>query len=453
MMENYLTVTAVTKYIKRKLDMDNHLKGILLRGEISNFKHHSRGHMYLTIKDDTSRIQSVMFKGNNRYLKFVPENGMNVLIEGDISVFEAFGQYQLYIKKMEPDGIGALYVAFEQLKKKLQSLGLFHDEQKKQIPEYPKHIGIITSSTGAAVRDIITTINRRYPLVQTTVLPAIVQGEDAKHSVSETIKHANTLNLFDLLIVGRGGGSIEDLWAFNEEVVAYAIHHSDIPIISAVGHETDTTISDFVADKRAPTPTGAAEISVPSTQELKKRLLTMERNMSQILKTKRQNAADMLKRYEASYAFRYPKQLMSQKEQELDTHKERLEKATHSDLRQNKKQYAQIHERLLAQHPVAEINRLKKELERLARLNNTFIDNIISEKSRQLRSLLDKLTLLNPLEIMKRGYAIPFQEDQTIIHSIAQVSKDDTIDVQLSDGALDCHVVQLKEKKPNERRR
>src|SRR5699024_4418671 len=210
-MENYLTVAAVTKYIKRKLDMDTHLKGVLIRGEISNFKHHNRGHMYLTIKDEHARIQAVMFKGYNSHLRFIPENGMNVLIQGDISVFEPFGQYQLYIHRMEPDGVGALYLAFDQLKKKLQSIGMFLEEHKRPIPLFPKHIGIITSPTGAAVRDIITTTHRRYPLVETTVLPTLVQGENAKTSITNAIKRANELNIFDVLIVGRGGGSIEDL--------------------------------------------------------------------------------------------------------------------------------------------------------------------------------------------------------------------------------------------------
>lgn len=449
-MENYLTVTAVTKYIKRKIDMDNHLKSILVRGEISNFKHHNRGHMYLTIKDDRSRIQSVMFQGNNRFLKFVPENGMNVLIEGDISVFEAYGQYQLYIRKMEPDGIGELYVAFEQLKKKLQTVGLFGDEHKKQIPVYPKHIGIITSASGAAVRDIITTINRRYPLVETTVLPAVVQGENAKYSISHTIEKANNLHMFDLLIVGRGGGSIEDLWAFNEEEVAYAIYHSNIPVISAVGHETDTTISDFVADKRAPTPTGAAEISVPSTDELKKRIQVMERTMSHILNTKLKNTSDRLKQYEKSYAFRYPKHLISQKEQELDTHTERLEKVIRSDIQQKEKQYSQTHARLLSLHPAAELKRLKKELERLTRLQASFMQKILSDKSSRLYNTMDKLALLNPLETMKRGYAIPFAKDETIIHSVNQVNEDDHISVKLSDGALDCRILEIKEETPDE---
>src|SRR5690625_965256 len=224
--------------------------------------------MYLTIKDDQSRVQAVMFAGNNRKLKFTPEDGMNVLIRGEISVFEPYGQYQLYIRHMEPDGIGALYLAYEQLKDKLENKGYFDTNHKKKLPLYPKHIGIITSPTGAAVRDILTTIKRRYPIVQTTVIPVIVQGQLAADSIRKAIEFANQSDVYDLLIVGRGGGSIEDLWGFNKEIVADAIYHSNIPIISAVGHETDHTISDFVADLRAPTPTGAAELAVPSRFEL-----------------------------------------------------------------------------------------------------------------------------------------------------------------------------------------
>lgn len=449
-MENYLTVSAVTKYIKRKLDMDSHLKGVLIRGEISNFKHHNRGHMYLTIKDDQARIQAVMFKGDNSRLRFVPEDGMNVLIEGDISVFERFGQYQLYIQRMEPGGIGALYVAFEQLKKKLQTLGMFNDEHKKPIPLFPKHIGIITSPTGAAVRDIITTINRRYPLAETTILPTIVQGDHAKTSIAGAIKHANQLHLFDVLIVGRGGGSIEDLWAFNEEEVAYAIYESNIPIISAVGHETDTTISDFIADKRAPTPTGAAEISVPSVDELIKRIHVMDRTMKRSIDIKVKNAQDMLKRFEQSYAFRYPKQLISQKEQELDTHVERLEKTILSYIKQQQQNYIQFHERLLNQHPLTDINRSEKELNRLTRLLSSFMQNIYSEECSRLQNIIDKLALLNPLEIMRRGYAIPYQKDGSIIHSTTQVNEDEQIRVTLSDGTLKCQVLQKKEGKMDE---
>src|SRR5690625_2481185 len=322
MKDNYLTVSALTKYIKRKIDMDSHLQNVWLKGEISNFNHHSRGHMYLTIKDDQSRVQSIMFAGNNRHLKFTPENGMNVLIRGDIGVFEPFGQYQLYIQEMEPDGIGSLYLAYEQLKEKLKKAGFFADAHKQKIPVYPKHIGIITSPTGAAVRDMLTTIKRRYPIVDVTIIPAIVQGSSAADSIKEAIETANNHH-YDLLIIGRGGGSIEDLWGFNEEIVAQAIFHSAIPIISAVGHETDHTISDFVADLRAPTPTAAAELAVPSKLELLDRNRSMKDSMTRALRGRIENEQKQLNRLKQSYAFRYPKNLLQQKEQELDKHTDR----------------------------------------------------------------------------------------------------------------------------------
>src|SRR5690625_3380696 len=246
MNKPYLTVSALTKYIKRKLETDKHLRNIWLKGEISNFKYHNRGHMYLTIKDEQSRIQAVMFASQNRRLTFMPEDGMHVLIRGEISVYEPYGQYQLYIHQMEPDGLGSLYLAFEQLKEKLSKQGYFDERHKRAIPTYPKHIGLVTSPTSAAVRDMITTIKRRFPITRITIIPAIVQGEQGPESIVQGIEKANQLGIFDVLIVGRGGGSIEELWCFNDERVAMAIFHPKIPVISAVGHETDITISDFI---------------------------------------------------------------------------------------------------------------------------------------------------------------------------------------------------------------
>lgn len=255
--QQYLSVSALTKYIKRKFDADPHLQNVYIKGEISNFKQHTSGHMYFTLKDEKARLLSVMFAANNKGMKFLPENGMKVLVKGDISLYEASGQYQLYVKSMAPDGVGDLYLAYEQLKKKLEATGLFLAEHKKTIPLYPKSVGVITSPTGLALRDILTTIKRRYPIAKIIVYPALVQGNNAAKSIAQAITMANSRAESDVLIVGRGGGSIEELWAFNEEIVAESIYDSDIPIISAVGHETDFTIADFVADMRAPTPTGA----------------------------------------------------------------------------------------------------------------------------------------------------------------------------------------------------
>lgn len=445
MKDKYLTVTALTKYIKRKLDTDPHLKKIWLRGEISNFKHHSRGHMYLTIKDDQTRIQAVMFAGNNRSLKFRPENGMNVLIAGEVSIFEPFGQYQLYIQQMEPDGIGSLYLAFEQLKDKLYQQGYFEENHKKPIPAFPRHIGIITSPTGAAVKDILTTLKRRYPIAQHTVIPVLVQGKHAAASIVKGIETANRQNLFDVLIIGRGGGSIEELWNFNEEAVAKAIFNSETPIISAIGHETDITISDFVSDLRAPTPTGAGELAAPSQMELTEKLSAANRSMNRTMSIAFNNHRLHLQRLKQSYAFRYPEHLLTQKEQELDRQVERLERAQSLYIKQQSELLTNLNTRMLNQHPRRQLDQAQKELNQLSKKQQYFMSRIYERKEKEMAAALDKLSLLNPLEIMKRGFAIPYTEDGQIINSAKQVHSKDRISVQLRDGMLACSVLNVKE--------
>jgi exodeoxyribonuclease VII large subunit len=445
MTEKYLTVTALTKYIKRKMDMDPHLRNIWLKGEISNFKLHSRGHMYLTIKDDGARINAVMFAGNNRSLKFKPEDGMKVLIRGDISVFEATGQYQLYIQQMEPDGIGSLYLAFEQLKEKLRRKGYFDQQYKKSIPLMPNHIGVITSPTGAAVRDIITTIKRRFPVVQVTVLPVLVQGMNAATSISKAIQKANEMELFDCIILGRGGGSIEELWGFNEEVVAEAIFKSKIPIISAVGHETDTTISDYVADLRAPTPTGAAELAVPSQYELLDKVLKMKQSLNSLISITIKHHRSNLERMSNAYAFRYPEQLIRQKEQELDKAKERMDRAFQLVVHTNSQRFSNGKTRLLAQHPKRRLDIATKTLQQLVKQNNQLMNQYVERQSIHLNRSMDKLTLLNPLEIMKRGFAIPYTEAGNIIKTSTQIKQKDHIRINFHDGIVDCEVLDIKE--------
>ncbi|MBU8789815.1 exodeoxyribonuclease VII large subunit [Oceanobacillus caeni] len=445
MIDKYLTVTAVTKYIKRKMDTDPHLKQILIKGEISNFKQHSRGHMYMTIKDSQTKIQAVMFAGNNRFLKFKPENGMNVLIKGEISVYEAYGQYQLYINQMEPDGIGSLYLAFEQLKEKLQKKGYFDPSIKKNIPLYPEHIGVITSPTGAAIRDIITTLRRRYPIVKITVIPVLVQGPNSPYSIKLAIEKANEIGGFDTLIVGRGGGSIEELWSFNEEIVAEAIYRSKIPIISAVGHETDVTISDFVADLRAPTPTGAAEIAVQSVADLKEKLLMLKQALNRELSKEILNHKNHLNRLIKSYAFRYPEQLIKQKDQDLDALMERLQRAMIRKQENKKQELHHVIRRLEVQHPKKQIEQTKKKLLEYVRLQNDYMVRNFENKTNKWTNTVEKLTLLNPLQIMKRGFALPYTENGALIKTIKQVQKDKKIQVRLSDGRINCQVLQLEE--------
>ena len=267
MNDKYISITQLTRYIKYKIDNDVNLNEVFLKGEISNFKAHSRGHFYFTLKDEGSRINAIMFSSSTKKLKFTPTDGMKVLVTGKISVFESSGAYQIYVNDMLEDGVGNLYIAYEQLKKKLEDEGLFDKLHKKKIPKIPQKIGVVTAPTGAAIKDIISTLKRRWPLVDIYLFPSLVQGENAKDDIVRQIKHAEEYDL-DTLIVGRGGGSIEDLWPFNEEIVARAIYECNIPVISAVGHEVDFTIADFVADLRAPTPTGAAEMAVPQFNDM-----------------------------------------------------------------------------------------------------------------------------------------------------------------------------------------
>ncbi|WP_102027069.1 exodeoxyribonuclease VII large subunit [Salirhabdus sp. Marseille-P4669] len=445
-MENrYLTVTALTRYIKHKIETDRNLKEVYLRGEISNFKLHSRGHMYLTLKDDQARIQAVMFSSYNRFIKFRPENGMNVLIKGEISVYEPHGQYQLYIHDMQPDGIGALYLAYEQLKEKLEKEGLFNQERKKVIPKYPEHIGVITSPTGAAVRDIFSTLNRRYPIAKKTLLPVLVQGEYAPQSIVQAINRANELQLFDCLIVGRGGGSIEELWSFNEESVARAIANSSIPIISAVGHETDFTISDFVADLRAPTPTGAAELAVPSVQDVADRISIMKARIQRATTMKLTSLREKLTSLEESYAFRYPVQMLRQKELDLDRLLDQLQRTIKSYQRQQMDNVTNITKRLMQHHPSRKIEtvtiqatNVRERLQRAMKLQLQNKHSIFSHR-------LDKLSLLNPLDIIKRGYTVTYDENKNVVKSVRDVQIGENVDVTLLDGTLMCEVRAIKE--------
>jgi len=441
----FLTVTALTRYLKRKFDTDPHLQEVWLKGELSNFKWHSRGHMYFTLKDENARIQGVMFAGDNRYIKFKPEDGMKVLIRGEVTVYEAYGQYQIYAKEMQPDGIGNLYLAFEELKKRLELEGLFAQEKKKMIPKYPEHIGVITSPTGAAIRDILTTIKRRYPIAQITILPVLVQGEQAAASISKAIQYANSLGGFDVLIAGRGGGSIEDLWPFNEEIVARAIFESIIPIISAVGHETDFTIADFVADLRAPTPTGAAELAVPHIEELLERVAVNRVRMVRAMKEKVNAANKSLQHLQKSYAFRYPRQLINQKEQELDRLLDKLTKETVRRLEIKKDKYVQLSKRLRKAHPSAQIGRENERLQRTIRELERATLKQITEKRMALSNTITKMNALNPLKVMERGYSLIYKEDKKIVKSVRQIGPGDAIKVHLTDGSLDCQVWGIEE--------
>ncbi|GAA0482085.1 exodeoxyribonuclease VII large subunit [Salinibacillus aidingensis] len=445
MKDRYLTVTALTRYVKRKIETDRNLKQVYLRGEISNFKRHSRGHMYLTIKDDRSRIQAVMFASYNRFIKFTPEDGMNVLIKGEIGVYEPYGQYQLYIHEMQPDGIGSLYLAYEQLKKKLGAEGLFDPRLKKPIPAYPEHIGVITSPTGAAIRDIFSTLNRRYPIAKKTLIPVLVQGKNGADSIVQAIKKANSLDQFDVLIVGRGGGSIEELWNFNEERVARAIVDSSIPVISAVGHETDYTISDFAADLRAPTPTGAAELAVPSLKEVADRMTVMRNRIVRALQTKTQANRDRLISLRESYAFRYPVHMLRQKEQDLDRMFEQMQRASRQYIQRKKENNEHLNKRLLQHHPDRKIGEMQKNVTQIRSRLHKQMKYVLQQKMTSFQKDVEKLSLLNPMEVIRRGYAIPYDQQKNVVRTVSQVQPGDKMYVRLKDGLVDCQVLGLEE--------
>lgn len=445
----YLTVTALTKYIKRKFDYDPHLQDVYVKGEISNFKKHTSGHMYFTVKDDHARIAAVMFHHQAWTLKFIPENGMHVLIRGTVTVYEPGGQYQIYVNEMHPDGIGSLYLAFEQLKEKLAKEGLFAKEHKRPLPNYPKTIGVVTSPTGAAIRDIITTIQRRYPIARIIIYPALVQGEQAAASIVRAIEVANERKEADVLIVGRGGGSIEDLWPFNEEIVARAIFASKIPIISAVGHETDITIADFVADLRAPTPTGAAELAVPDIDEIMERILNYKIRLTRSIREQVTRERKNLERITNSYAFRYPWRLYEQKLEQLDRLSERQQRALKYVLDRKKQLYSLAMDRLIRNHPDRMYQQAKKEfVGQLQKLQYHF-QAILTSKQKEFTGILATLEALSPLKVMNRGYSIAYSGDR-IVKSIHDVAIDDSLIIQVQDGTIYSRVTERKEKANDE---
>ena len=416
MNDKYITVTQLTRYIKYKIDNDVNLSEVFLRGEISNFKAHSRGHFYFTLKDDNSRINAIMFASSTKNIKFVPQDGMKVMVTGKISVFEATGQYQIYVNEMLEDGIGNLYIAFEQLKKKLQAEGLFDESLKKKIPKIPRRIGVVTAPTGAAIKDIISTIKRRWPLTEVYLFPSLVQGEDAKDDIVRQIKRAEEFEL-DTLIVGRGGGSIEDLWAFNEECVARAIFECPIPVISAVGHEVDFTISDFVADLRAPTPTGAAEMAVPQIGDVVNYLNQLNIRLNKVITNKVVNYRERLDSIINRNILKNPMVIYQTKEMLFDSLLERLK---HSSL-----------------------NLVNIKSKKLIELKSSYIlrspFKILDNKANKYLNLVSKLETLSPLLTLQRGYTMT-KKDGKVISSAKKIKKGDKIEVSFTDGEIDAIV-------------
>lgn len=420
MDKQYLKISELNNYIKSVLDKDTFLNKVYLKGEISNFKNHTRGHLYFTLKDDTSRISAVMFQSSAVKLTFNPEDGMNVLVSGRISAYPAQGSYQVYVDTMEPDGLGALYIEYEKLKKKLAAQGMFAPEHKVPIPRFPEKIGVITAPTGAAVRDIMSTIKRRYPMCEAILFPCLVQGKDAAPDIVRQIKRADAYGV-DTIIVGRGGGSIEDLWAFNEEVVAQAIYDCVTPIISAVGHEIDWTIADFVADLRAPTPTGAAEMAVPTVLDIKTLIdnykIRLNKNIKNMVNTK----FIKLRSLRQSFILKNPMSMYEVKEQKLDTLIDTLNKDIKNIINDKDNKLNKIKLSVVLQNP----------------------ENLIKDKKIKFDLLVNTLKLVNPLGILDKGYSLVEINDK-IIKSSKDVNVNDILNIRLHEGSIKAEVKEVE---------
>lgn len=411
-MKDYLTVTALTKYLKYKFDSDENLRKVYIKGEISNYKLHTTGHLYFSIKDENSIIKAIMFSSNAKKLTFEPKEGMKVLVTGTVSVYPATGSYQIYVEALEEDGIGNLYIEFEKLKTKLASEGLFDPKYKKPIPEFPMNIGIVTASTGAAIRDILSTIKRRYPICKTYLFPCLVQGEFASADIVSKIKEANNYDL-DVLIVGRGGGSFEDLNCFNDEQVARTIFESRIPIISAVGHEVDFTIADFVADLRAPTPTGAAEMAVPNIVDLQNSINQYKIRLNESIYKTINLKKLYLDSIKNSYIIKNPLLMYQNVIQKVETITDKLNTIM-----------------------LKKINIEKINLENMK--NNYIIKNpnvLYIDKQKELGNIIVKLNLLNPLNILDRGYNITYK-DNHVVTGIKEIKENDNLNIKMKDGNL-----------------
>ncbi|OES44406.1 exodeoxyribonuclease VII large subunit [Domibacillus iocasae] len=436
----HLTVKALTKYIKRKFDADPHLKNMAVKGELSNVKHHSSGHLYFTLKDDSARIMSVMFAASAKSLTFRPENGMEVILTGDVTIYESSGQYQMYVKTMQQDGAGNLFAAFEQLKKKLEQEGLFRTDVKRPIPAYPSSIAVVTSPTGAAIRDILTTINRRYPSAEVLIYPALVQGDRAAASIVSQLQKINGDGRADVVIAGRGGGSIEELWAFNEEAVARAIRSSKIPVISAVGHETDFTIADFAADLRAPTPTAAAEMAVPHIEEVSERIKTKENRLMRAASEKIRSSRNRHQAILNAYVMRNPQALYRQQFERADRLHEQLIRQTKSLVDRKKTAVQHASFRLSRMGPGPRIEFESAQLEKIKKRLHWLTQSAVNEKKSAFQQNVAMLDALSPLKVMERGYSLVYSDNETLIKTVQEVEKGDRIRVQMTDGTIYAHV-------------
>ena len=440
MSEEYVTVSALTKYIKYKFDKDPHLGRVYLTGEISNFRLRPT-HQYFSLKDENAIISATMFQSAFKKIQFRPEEGMKVLVIGKVSVFEKSGQYQINIEHMEPDGVGALYLAYEQLKKKLEAEGLF-SLPKKPIPQFPKKIAILTSESGAVIQDIQTTVARRFPIVQLVLYPTVVQGV---HAVNSILKNLDLVEQeeYDVVIIGRGGGSIEDLWAFNEEPVVRRVAELSIPVISSVGHETDTTLIDFVSDMRAATPTAAAEIATPVLMEIHQQLRNLQTRLEQALSRQLQIKRERMQALANASIFQNPERIYQVYQQRVDQLEMRLQQMMQQSVQHKRQQLVKNQHRLELGSPSRRVETEKQAFQYLAKRLEQAQGQLMKDKKQQFQRAIQQLDLLSPLKIMNRGYGI-LQQEETIIKSVDQLEVNQELTIQLVDGTVRSKVTSVE---------
>ena len=442
-MEKYLSVTTLTKYLKMKFDKDPYLERVYLTGQVSNFRKRPT-HQYFSLKDDRAVIQATIWSGIYQKLGFDLEEGMKINVIGRVQVYEPSGSYSIIIEKAEPDGVGALAIQFEQLKKKLSEEGLFQERFKQAIPQFAKRIGVVTSRSGAVIQDIITTVSRRFPGVEIVLYPTKVQGEGAAEEIARNIARANEREDLDVLIIGRGGGSIEDLWAFNEEIVVRSIFESRLPIISSVGHETDVTLSDFVADKRAATPTAAAELATPVTKlDLLTYLKNQEKRMATAVQNTLSKKKEALRTLSQSVIFRQPERLYDGYLQRVDQLQLRLKQSINTELvRQQQKVLEQVH-RLEQLSPINKIHRYQDRLLQLEKLLRSQMAVVYDAKVAEVKRLSEALLMLDTSRIVARGFAIVKKED-TVVSSVNDLKKNDQVMLMMRDGQVELEVKDVK---------
>ena len=444
-MEKYLSVTTLTKYLKMKFDKGPYLERVYLTGQVSNFRKRPT-HQYFSLKDDHAVIQATIWSGIYQKLGFDLEEGMKINVIGRVQVYEPSGSYSIIIEKAEPDGVGALAIQFEQLKKKLTEEGLFQERFKQALPQFSKRIGVVTSRSGAVIRDIITTVSRRFPGVDILLYPTKVQGEGAAEEIARNIARANQLDDLDLLIIGRGGGSIEDLWAFNEEIVVRAIFESRLPVISSVGHETDVTLADFVADRRAATPTAAAELATPVTKlDLLAHLQNQEKRMATAVRNVLSKKQEALKKCSHSVIFRQPERLYDGYLQRLDQLQLRLKQSLRTRISDNKQVVqARIH-RLVQLSPVTKIQRYQDRLGQLDKLLRSQMALVYDAKVSEVKRLSEALLMLDTSRIVARGYAI-VKKEESVVDSVESLKKKDQVTLLMRDGRVELEVKDVKTK-------